>query len=228
MSGIGGGIAVDVGASPVVCDCHIHDNTASTGGGLCSASAGGLIEGCTISGNSSTFGGGMAFMSATDVVVRRTRLSLNEAVDSGGGLYASDSLFEMHGCEVEDNSTQGSGGAVWLLNTEAVFERCSFLRNEALGSTGGILLDTSLLTVTSGEIEGNGVGLAIVGAARSLADARQNWWGHGTGPYHPSLNPFGLGDAVGNGVQFVPWNVVTGIEPDGLRASWSVIKASYR
>ena len=36
-------------------------------------------------------------------------------------------------------------------------------------------------------------------------DAENNWWGDGTGPYHPELNPNGLGDCVSDGVDFDPW-----------------------
>ena len=36
-------------------------------------------------------------------------------------------------------------------------------------------------------------------------DARQNWWGHASGPTHPTLNPGGLGAPVSDGVLFEPW-----------------------
>ena len=36
-------------------------------------------------------------------------------------------------------------------------------------------------------------------------DARFNWWGNETGPYHPKLNPTGLGDNVTDNVDFKPW-----------------------
>ena len=37
-------------------------------------------------------------------------------------------------------------------------------------------------------------------------DARQNWWGHETGPYHPTQNPFGQGDTIlSDSVLFDPW-----------------------
>jgi parallel beta-helix repeat protein len=39
---------------------------------------------------------------------------------------------------------------------------------------------------------------------RSL-DARNNWWGHPTGPFHPERNPEGLGDRVSDFVLFEPW-----------------------
>lgn len=36
-------------------------------------------------------------------------------------------------------------------------------------------------------------------------DARENWWGDSTGPFHANLNPDGQGTEVGNGVEFIPW-----------------------
>lgn len=47
-------------------------------------------------------------------------------------------------------------------------------------------------------------GLAA-GSNGSYFDARLNWWGDSTGPFHASLNPGGLGSEVGNGVLFEPW-----------------------
>lgn len=36
-------------------------------------------------------------------------------------------------------------------------------------------------------------------------DARANWWGDPTGPNHPTQNPSGLGDNVGDNILFYPW-----------------------
>ena len=38
-----------------------------------------------------------------------------------------------------------------------------------------------------------------------LMDARWNWWGDSTGPYHETRNPFGQGDTVEGDLQFDPW-----------------------
>ena len=38
-----------------------------------------------------------------------------------------------------------------------------------------------------------------------------NWWGDSTGPYHPTLNPDGLGDTVSDYVDFNPWLTNPGI-----------------
>ena len=39
----------------------------------------------------------------------------------------------------------------------------------------------------------------------SPVDMRNHWWGDPTGPYHSTLNPAGLGNAVSDGVLFDPW-----------------------
>lgn len=36
-------------------------------------------------------------------------------------------------------------------------------------------------------------------------DAENNYWGDASGPYHPTGNPDGLGDAVSDCVDFIPW-----------------------
>ncbi len=36
-------------------------------------------------------------------------------------------------------------------------------------------------------------------------NARDNYWGDASGPYHPTINPGGLGDAVGDNILFYPW-----------------------
>jgi hypothetical protein len=38
--------------------------------------------------------------------------------------------------------------------------------------------------------------------------AINNWWGSETGPYNPSSNPGGTGDAVSDGVTFSPWLLI--------------------
>ncbi len=42
-------------------------------------------------------------------------------------------------------------------------------------------------------------------ASREMCDARFNFWGDNSGPYHPQRNPLGQGDAVGDSVEFDPW-----------------------
>lgn len=38
-----------------------------------------------------------------------------------------------------------------------------------------------------------------------IVSAQNQWWGTYWGPYHLTLNPLGTGNAVSNGVNFIPW-----------------------
>ncbi|MBK6765120.1 MAG: right-handed parallel beta-helix repeat-containing protein [bacterium] len=42
-------------------------------------------------------------------------------------------------------------------------------------------------------------------ALSAVADARNNYWGHSSGPYHETTNPFGQGDTITGDVPFIPW-----------------------
>ncbi len=59
-------------------------------------------------------------------------------------------------------------------------------------------------------------------------DARWNWWGHASGPYHPLLNPQGLGDAVGDSIPFDPWYPDTSFLETPVRTRPSVASAALQ
>ncbi len=40
-------------------------------------------------------------------------------------------------------------------------------------------------------------------------NAENNWWGHASGPYHPTLNSAGRGNKVSDNVDFSPWRTVS-------------------
>jgi len=42
-------------------------------------------------------------------------------------------------------------------------------------------------------------------ASSFTMDAKMNWWGSQSGPYHPTINPDGSGDNVSDNVDFMPW-----------------------
>jgi len=45
----------------------------------------------------------------------------------------------------------------------------------------------------------------IYNKGSSTVKASNNYWGHESGPYHPTLNPKGKGDKVSDNVDFKPW-----------------------
>ena len=44
--------------------------------------------------------------------------------------------------------------------------------------------------------------------AAQPVDARFNWWGSATGPYHPTLNDYGKGDNVSDNIDFWNWLII--------------------
>jgi hypothetical protein len=90
-------------------------------------------------------------------------------------LYVDSSDVQMEFCRVHDNLDEG------LEVRSSAQPLLHFNRIEDNGF--GLRNDTPLVPV----------------------DARQNWWGDASGPYHPTLNPGGLGDQVSDGVLFDPW-----------------------
>jgi hypothetical protein len=68
----------------------------------------------------------------------------------------------------------------------------------------GIYHASGATTAVSSSFVGNSpFGISVGGV--STVNARKNWWGSATGPYHPTLNPGGTGDHVSDLVNFVPW-----------------------
>jgi parallel beta-helix repeat protein len=76
--------------------------------------------------------------------------------------------------------------------------------------TGIYCMSGSSPTIHNNNIAGNYYGLTN-NDSMIIIDAENNWWGDASGPYHPTLNPGGLGDEVSDDVDFDPWltSVVT-------------------
>lgn len=76
------------------------------------------------------------------------------------------------------------------------------------GPTGVVIKNTQIYenkqsySGSDGSIYGG-----VLNHAQTIVDARYNWWGHISGPYHPSLNSSGFGNAVSDRVDFRPWNM---------------------
>jgi len=58
-----------------------------------------------------------------------------------------------------------------------------------------------------------GVYRTTSGDLTGALDARYNWWGNASGPYHPTLNPTGSGDNVSDYVSFAPWLLQEKVPP---------------
>ena len=83
-------------------------------------------------------------------------------------------------------------------------------------------------TITKNNITENTYGLRSISS--TPIEARNNWWGDVSGPYHPDLNPDGQGNPVSGDVRFDPWLTspvkIGGDRPDLVPASLFVGPAS--
>jgi hypothetical protein len=102
-----------------------------------------------------------------------------------------------------------------------------YLIGEGLGSPSGLMVEYNLFEACSASVAGcfyrgpydgpltaryniirsNSGPAVVVDTAfpRPLPDFTLNYWGDPSGPYHPLLNPDGLGDEVGDSILFDPW-----------------------
>jgi len=90
------------------------------------------------------------------------------------------------------NAVAGIGGATGASIKYNTFHNC----DEAVG------VDNSLVNLT---LEYNNLLSPVINWGSVELDATKNWWGHASGPYHPTTNPDGIGNAVSNNVTYNPW-----------------------
>jgi hypothetical protein len=89
------------------------------------------------------------------------------------------------------------------------FQSIFILHNEIYNNTMGILSLAGYFN-NSPEIHANNLsGNRVFGINNTITNisfiATNNWWGHISGPYHPTTNPSGTGVNVSDNVTFWPW-----------------------
>ena len=138
----------------------------------------------------------------------------------GGGLYMLGDYYNY--CEatvtMENvsivNNCASYGGAIYMDKySEGYFTNVTISNNKAYKEGGGIYSQTfpvSTADMVQETIFNNlniaNNNMAIYNGYTSLfTDARNNYFGHNSGPYHPTQNPTGLGDSVNLYVRISPW-----------------------
>jgi parallel beta-helix repeat protein len=118
------------------------------------------------------------------------------------GIYfyntADDSTTIMEYCNVAYGGFNNQGGIyIWDANPTLRY-------NNIANNKYGIYVYTGNPVITYNNIYNN-TGYGLYRATTSIMNAQDNWWGNATGPYHPTANPAGTGNAVSNYVNFTPW-----------------------
>ncbi|MBK6765300.1 MAG: hypothetical protein IPG71_02985 [bacterium] len=138
-------------------------------------------------------------------------LENNTTTDVTSTLFVGDRNDNVVSHNVFRNNVNIQGGAVLAFqDADAYVEHNTFIGNSSTTTGQGSVLRSNTRgrpRFANNIIAGN-IGNCV--SARPeypiILDARNNWWGHASGPYHAELNPLGQGDTlVGDSVLFEPW-----------------------
>jgi hypothetical protein len=211
--GYGSGILC-VNSGPAIISNVISGNSASEGGGICCRdSSNATIMNNTISGNyawwftTGGYGGGI-YCNNSRVAIMNNTISGNSAGFSGGGIYCIHSSPAIIGNTISNNTGWQGAGIHCCTDCYSVIENCTITYNNGDGVCchyGG-----SPIIHQCNICDNAGYGVRNV-ETNVTVYAESNWWGDASGPYHPTLNPEGLGDTVSDYVDFDPWQTSPGI-----------------
>ncbi|NLW18692.1 MAG: right-handed parallel beta-helix repeat-containing protein [Candidatus Cloacimonetes bacterium] len=115
-------------------------------------------------------------------------------------LYRSQASY-IDGCVIR----YGAKGIFMTDGTSTPISKCYIYGNEL-----GIYCNGNANPVIGGPEVGDGnsiygnTSFGVINDSGLIIDARNNWWGFSSGPYH-STNPNGEGNAVSNNILFDPW-----------------------
>ncbi|XSG75847.1 hypothetical protein ACP8Y2_02355 [Herpetosiphon llansteffanensis] len=131
----------------------------------------------------------------------------NTASDGATGVSLSATADDVE-IVLEKNSFRGNSGtnvrAQFNQSLNAVFQ-CNSFSGGAYGlqiKSTDPTLDGSRILISANSFQSH-KNYGLTGDVGF--DARNNWWGDASGPYHPEQNGSGTGDAVGVNLTFSPW-----------------------
>jgi len=133
---------------------------------------------------------------------------LDYGLEVGGGANVTAHNNTISNCLGVASSDGSTSAGILVTTYYGAGTKATITDNTLTGNTTGVTVgydasDTSTVVARNNNISGN-TEYGIVSTAPAV-DAELNWWGHASGPYHPTLNPSGTGDPVSDNVDFDPW-----------------------
>jgi parallel beta-helix repeat protein len=205
---IGGGIACDYGSAPVITANTITGNYANFGGGIGCDSSEPFIDDNNITGNTGYCAGGIYCQGLSSTISNNT-VSNDTASWDGGGIYCYQASPTLTGNTISDNviPLTGFGSGMVCEGSSPTIRDCVISSNNGTGihCQRDFWGTISTPVIRNNNIYDNyGFGVCNIDTT-IIVSADSNWWGDETGPYHPLVNPGGLGDSVSDHVDFSPW-----------------------
>jgi hypothetical protein len=202
----GAGIGCSYNSSPSITNNVIRGNSTTGGGGgiLAAYNSNPTIEGNTIDSNYCAMGGaGILIFEYCSAIISNNTISNNNAGGGGGGLCFQTTTSTAKFNLVKHN-TSGTGAGIWSgWSDQSVIDSNIVLDNYG----DGVFCKESANPILHwNTICGHEPNYGVRNIDPSVVvDARYNWWGDPTGPYHPILNPGGQCNPISDYVLFDPW-----------------------
>jgi parallel beta-helix repeat protein len=230
----GGGIFCQY-SSPIIDSNIISYNQALAGGGIyCKYNSPAIITNNEVSYNTgSNCGGGIHCNHGANPLIMNNLVKYNHGELAGGGITCHDySSPEIRGNFILYNETNlfdgyGGGFDVYEESSPHIVKNIIAYNKGYFGGginsedTSNPVIDSNCIMYNTGDgiyshafsnpvINYNNIfGNSHYGVHNIVAiltiNAKNNWWGDASGPYHPITNPTGQGDTVSNHVDYSPY-----------------------
>ncbi len=221
--GYGGGAYCCSGGVPILNECIISENSASSyGGGICSGQCGLSLNNCTIRGNTAKDGGGIRGIHSDPTLVNCMVIG-NTASNNGGGIccdYNCNPVLDT--CTIKGNTASREGGGFFGSNN-ASFSNCTISENFASNGGGGGVYsqgDDTLTncTISRNSSKGPGGGVYCFNGDVTLTNCvvTKNTASQGGGVYCSSSSVSTLTNCI-----------LWGDTPDELGTSYGEISVTY-
>jgi len=210
------GVRVQSSAKHNVIENNIIENT--TGRAVFFYSSGKNNKALNNTINSATAAGIALYDSSNDnVVINNTCQDALVAIDVRDSYHnqflentCTNSSYGIRFLSADDNTASNNtfAGKDEGIRLASASHHNALLNNTITGNRIGIYLYTSSrdnvahFNIITGNIE---YGISASDNLGHSINATSNWWGHISGPYHPTQNPDGTGDNITDEVGFDPW-----------------------
>ena len=184
---------------------YLVGNTSIQGGALLSIEPGTTLILTPTVAIANTAGGSLYALGTPEKPITFT--GMTPTPGAWGYLYTWDSTLFLSHCTIEYGGAYTASGYDMIYSGGSkpnVVQNCRI--RHSLGAGLKRTWGDSPLLLRNNEIYSNTTYGVLKTDGPSL-DARYNWWGDPSGPYHPTQNPDGQGDAIGEyeNVVFDPW-----------------------
>ncbi|MBN2456930.1 MAG: S8 family serine peptidase [Sedimentisphaerales bacterium] len=149
--GYGGGIAFDGNAAPEIIDCNFSGNFGTVGGAIWGRRSDSNIVDCNFTDNLAYQGGGVVVAGGTAQILRSnfSRNDSNAPYSKGGAISSLGAYTAVVDCDITANSSNGSGGGVYISSTG--------IDGGQLSDWNFVLLKNCIITDNTARRDGAGV-----------------------------------------------------------------------